>query len=101
MKKPRDTQKATQNAKSGDLSPEVSAAKATVKKSNDPHTSIQSAKSGDLSPKALAFKAIEWLETDNGRELSRKAIDDAHVEANEMRNARDVDFATMNTPFSV
>jgi hypothetical protein len=58
-------------------------------------------KKKQLTSAALAKEAAKWLRTEEGRSASDAAIKDAKDSALEIKQAREVDYAAMHTPFNI
>jgi hypothetical protein len=58
-------------------------------------------KKKQLNSADLAKQAAEWLRTEEGLSDSNAAIKDAKSAAQEMKQAREVDYAAIHTPFSI
>lgn len=49
----------------------------------------------------MADQAVEWLCSDEGRAELDQALQEAEESAAKFRQAREVDYATLHTPFTI
>lgn len=52
-------------------------------------------------PFDLANQAAEWLNSDDGSDQAQKSIEEAKEVASELKKARQVEYTSFHTPFSV